>query len=272
MKNFFTRALTAGGFVAVLLGCTYFGQVSFSILFFIVTLLGVREFYSLVEKTGTSPQKLAGILTAALLFITVALVCMHYCSALILLINLPPVFIIFILELYRKKENPFGNIGFTLLGIIYVAIPFTLLSGIVTLNRGYSYEVMFGIFFLLWCNDAGAYIVGSLLGKHKLFPRISPGKTWEGSIGGGLISYGIVFIISRWYTSISFKDWMVVATILIVIGTLGDLVESLLKRSIDVKDSGRLLPGHGGILDRFDSLIMATPFIFTYLYLEQFLH
>lgn len=271
MKNFFTRTLTAGAFVAILLGCTFYNQYSFSILFFIITLLGVREFYSLTEKSGNFPQIITGLLISALLFTTVALVCLHYYSALILLINLPAVFIVFILELFRKKENPFTNIAITLAGIIYVAIPFTLLNGIVTISRSYNYQVLFGIFFLIWSNDAGAYIVGSLLGKQKLFPRISPGKSWEGSIGGALICYGIVFIISGWYTSISFANWMIIATILIIIGTLGDLVESLLKRSVGVKDSGTLLPGHGGILDRFDSLIMATPFIFTYLYLIKFL-
>jgi phosphatidate cytidylyltransferase len=112
-------------------------------------------------------------------------------------------------------------------------------------------------------------LAGSAFGKNKLFPRVSPGKSWEGTIGGAVASYGVAFIISGWYTSVSLIDWMVIASILIVIGTLGDLVESLFKRSKNVKDSGTLLPGHGGILDRFDSLIMAAPFVFTYLYLEK---
>lgn len=232
----------------------------------------------MAEKSGSLPQKITGIIAGALLFIFNALVSNDALDTRFKTLMLPGtlffallfVFLIFIFELFRKKENPFGNIAFTVLGIIYVAIPFSLLNYIVIFDGTYSYQILFGVFFLIWSNDSGAYIVGSLTGKHKLFPRISPGKSWEGSVGGALICYGIVFIISGWYTSISFSNWMVIATILIVIGSLGDLVKSLFKRSVNVKDSGTLLPGHGGILDRFDSLIMSIPFIFTYLYIIKF--
>ena len=190
----------------------------------------------------------------------------------LLIINIPLVFLIFIAELYTKATNPFRNIAFTILGIVYVAVPFSLLNYLVTYTGTYSYELLFGFFFILWSNDSGAYLAGSAFGKRKLFPRVSPGKSWEGSIGGAIASYIVVFIISKWYTGFSIIDWMVIAAILIVIGTLGDLVESLYKRSKNVKDSGKLLPGHGGILDRFDSLLMATPFVFTYLYLSQYFH
>ncbi|MEI6489239.1 MAG: phosphatidate cytidylyltransferase [Bacteroidota bacterium] len=271
MKNFFTRTLTAGAFVAVLLGCTYYSRIAFSVLFFIITILGLLEFYNLVGKSGAYPQKLVGTAFGGLIFLLSALICSHNLPPIILVLTFPIIALVFILELFRNKEKPFSNIGFTLLGLFYVAIPFSMLNFITTSKGTYNFTVLFGVFFILWCNDAGAYIVGSLIGKHKLFPRISPAKSWEGSIGGALISYAIVFIISGWYTSISFFDWLIIATILIVIGTLGDLVESLFKRSINVKDSGTLLPGHGGILDRFDSLIISTPFIFAYLYLIQIL-
>ena len=271
MKNFFTRTLTAGAFVAVLLGCTFYGAVSFSILFLIITLLGLIEFYTLTQKGGDKPQKAVGTIVGVILYLLSALSCMYGLSSRILVLILPILFLIFIIELYRKKENPFRNIAITFIGIIYVAIPFSLLNCIVTYTGTYNYQLLFGVFFIIWCNDSGAYIVGSLLGKHKLFPRISPAKSWEGSVGGAFISFAIVFIISGWYSSVSLTDWMVIASILIVIGTLGDLVESLFKRSIQVKDSGTLLPGHGGILDRFDSLIMAVPFIFTYLFLIKML-
>ena len=271
MKNFFTRTLTSGAFVAVLLGCTFYGAVSFSILFFIITILGLIEFYTLAEKGGDKPQKAVGTIVGVILYLLSALSCMYGLSSRILVLILPILFLIFIIELYRKKENPFRNIAITFIGIIYVAIPFSLLNYIVTYTGTYNYQLLFGVFFIIWCNDSGAYVVGSLLGKHKLFPRISPAKSWEGSVGGAFISFAIVFIISGWYSSVSLTDWMVIASILIVIGTLGDLVESLFKRSIQVKDSGTLLPGHGGILDRFDSLIMAVPFIFTYLFLIKML-
>lgn len=271
MNNFFKRTLTAGAFVAVLLGCTYYNQLSFSILFFFTTVLGLWEFYKLSEKGENKPQKIIGTITGGTLFATTSLVCMGYDMHL-LIINIPVLFSVFIFELYLKAENPFRNIAFTILGIVYVAIPFSLLNYLVTYTGKYDHELLFGFFFILWCNDSGAYLAGSAFGKRKLFPRISPGKSWEGSIGGAIVSYIVVFIISNWYTQFSFTDWAIIAAILIVIGTLGDLVESLFKRSKNVKDSGTLLPGHGGILDRFDSLLMATPFVFTYLYLSQYFH
>lgn len=269
MNNFVKRTLTAAVFVTVLLGCTYWNQLSFSVLFFVITIFGVWEFYTLSEKGGNKPRKIIGTIAGAILFASNAWVCMGFFSLQILLINIPVLFLIFIIELYLKAENPFQNIACTLLGIIYVAFPFSLLNYITTTTQTYNYELLFGFFFILWTCDSGAYLVGSAMGKHKLFPRISPGKTWEGSIGGAIISYGVAYLISGWYTSIDRMDWMVIATILIVVGTLGDLVESLFKRSINVKDSGNILPGHGGILDRFDSLIMSAPFVFTYLYLVK---
>lgn len=269
MNNFVKRSLTGIVFVAVLLGCTFFGQLSFSILFFVITVLGVLEFYSLSETVGNKPQKVVGVIAGAVLFYTFALFCMHMYDLRILLVILPFIFLIFILELYSKSEKPFQNIAFTVLGIVYVALPFSLLNFITTYGGNYNYQILFGFFFILWSSDTGAYLAGSAMGKNKLFPRVSPGKTWEGSIGGAIASYAVAYFISGWYTNISRFDWMVIATILVVIGTLGDLVESLFKRSINVKDSGNILPGHGGILDRFDSLILATPFVFTYLYLKD---
>jgi len=269
VNNFFKRTLTAGAFVAVLLSCTYYNQYTFAILFLVITILGLWEFYSLSEKGQNKPQKIWGTVVGGLLFISNAMVCYGNADYRLLIINIPLLFSIFIVELYTKAANPFRNIAFTLLGITYVAVPFSLLNHLVSFTGSFNYEILFGFFFILWSNDSGAYLAGSAFGKRKLFARVSPGKSWEGSIGGAVASYIVAFIISGWYTSISIIDWMVIAAILVVIGTLGDLVESLYKRSKNVKDSGNLLPGHGGILDRFDSLILATPFVFTYLYLQK---
>lgn len=266
MNNFTKRTLTATVFVAILLGCTYWNQYSFAALFGIISIIGTWEFYGLVEKTGHQPQKVLGTIAGAVLFGSFALTAMSKCPTQFLLINIPVLFLVFIRELYTRASQPFTNIAFTLLGIIYVALPFSLLNFITTYNGTYNYELLFGFFFILWSNDTGAYLTGSAIGKRKLFARVSPGKSWEGCAGGAVFSYAVAYIISGWYTSISTMDWLVIATILIVIGTLGDLVESLFKRSINVKDSGTILPGHGGILDRFDSLIMASPFVFSYLY------
>lgn len=271
MNNFFKRTLTAGAFVAVLLGATYYSQISFSILFLVITVLGLWEFYTLSEKAGKIPQKKMGTIAGGFLFLMNALIALNYLDIRYLIINIPILFLIFISELFLKKENPFGHIAFTLLGIFYVAIPFTLLNYILTLDGKYNYQLLFGCWFILWANDSGAYLAGSAFGKNKLLPRVSPGKSWEGSIGGAIIAYIVAYIISGWFTTITVFDWFVIASILIVIGTLGDLVESLYKRSLNVKDSGTILPGHGGILDRFDSLLMAVPFVFTYLYLLKIL-
>jgi phosphatidate cytidylyltransferase len=274
LNNFFKRTLTAGAFVAVLLLSTWYSQLTFTLLFLLITILGVWEFYSLIEKRdGNKPQKITGTITASVLFISSAAV--NYPGAGVedkglVLIVLPFFFLIFILELFSKAERPFQNIAYTLLGIFYVALPFSLLNFILTMNNVYSYEILFGCWFILWSNDSGAYLAGSAFGRNKLFPRVSPGKSWEGSIGGAVIALIVTYIISGWYTGVTQSDWFVIAAILVVIGTLGDLVESLYKRSLNVKDSGTLLPGHGGILDRFDSLLMAVPFVFTYLYLRQF--
>ncbi len=272
MNNFVKRVVTAIVFVSVLLGCTFWDRKSFSVLFLVITILGIWEFYTLSEKEGSRPQKLIGTIIGALLFISNALVCMGMLNPRFLVINIPVIFLVFIIELYLKAADPFRNIAFTLLGIFYVALPFSLLNYIGNINQiynsqNYNYELLFGFFFILWCNDSGAYLVGSTIGKHKLFLRVSPGKTWEGSAGGAIASFGVAYLISGWYTSISRMDWMAIAAILVVIGSLGDLVKSIFKRSINVKDSGTILPGHGGILDRFDSLIMSAPFVFTYLYL-----
>lgn len=271
MNNFVKRSLTAVVFVALLLGCTFWNQLSFTLLFFTITTVGIWEFYSLAEKGNNHPQKITGTFAAVIMYTSTAVVSMDIMDARFLLINIAVVFLIFIIELFSTAEHPFANIAFTLLGLIYVALPFSLLNFITSYNGAYNYQILFGLFFILWSNDTGAYLVGSVIGKHKLFPRVSPGKTWEGSVGGAVMSYIVAYVISEWYTVINPFDWMIIATILIVIGSLGDLVESLFKRSIGVKDSGNILPGHGGILDRFDSLILATPFVFVYLYLFSFI-
>lgn len=269
MNNFFKRTLTAGAFVAILLLATWYGVLSFSVLFYIITILGIWEFYTLLGAEVSYAQKIVGTVAGAILFGSNILICMGYFDHRILAINIPFLFSIFIVELFTKSANPFRSIAFTFLGILYVAVPFSLLSYILTLSGSYSHEILFGCWFILWSNDTGAYLSGSAFGKRKLFPRISPGKSWEGCIGGAIAAYIVTFIISGWYTAITRTDWYVIASILIVIGTLGDLVESLFKRSLGVKDSGTLLPGHGGILDRFDSLLMAVPFVFAFLLLKQ---
>lgn len=267
MSNFLKRTITGAAFVIVLLGCTIFSYASFAMLFFIITLLGVWEFYTLAEKGANKPQKVLGTIAGGVLFVTNYLFASGTFLPKILIVNIPLLFLIFIVELYTKRDNPFRNIAFTVLGIVYVALPLSLLNYIVLSNGVFHYQTMLGFYFMLWASDTGAYLFGSKMGKRKLFPRVSPGKTWEGSVGGAMCSLLVAFILARYYTHLVLADWVVIALILVIVGTLGDLVESLYKRSKNVKDSGTILPGHGGILDRFDSLLLSAPFVFCYLQL-----
>jgi phosphatidate cytidylyltransferase len=170
---------------------------------------------------------------------------------------------IFFIKLYKSKdEKPFKNIAYTFLGIIYVALPFTLFTVLAFIkNDTYDPNIVLGCLFLLWSSDSGAYFAGTKFGKTKLFERVSPKKSWEGSIGGLVTAMVVATIISKYYTNYSSFQWYAIGVIIVVAGTYGDLVESLFKRSINIKDSADTIPGHGGFLDRFDGLLLSIPFI-----------
>jgi phosphatidate cytidylyltransferase len=171
------------------------------------------------------------------------------------------VFVLLIIELFLQSEQPFSNIGNYLLGVAYLGIPFSLLISISYWHGNYAPLRVFGLLFLTWTNDTMAYLIGSKIGKTPFFARISPKKTWEGTIGGVVCTFIVAYFFSIWILDFELSEWMLQAAIIAVFGTLGDLVESMLKRSIHVKDSGSILPGHGGFLDRFDSFIFALPFV-----------
>jgi phosphatidate cytidylyltransferase len=252
-----------------MVGGIAWNHLSLSILFFVISMLGLDEFYKLLIKSGNEPQRISGLILGGLLFIVMALINQPGIQLAFYLFFILLACIFFI-ELYRKKEKPFQNISYTVIGIIYVVMPFALwanflrspgLSVIGCENTGYNPHLLLGYFFLMWTNDTGAYLVGRAIGKHKLWERISPHKTWEGFFGGLILSMGIGYVISLYYPELHYILWMVMAFIISVTGSMGDLVESAFKRSIDVKDSGSILPGHGGILDRFDGVFLSTPFV-----------
>jgi phosphatidate cytidylyltransferase len=229
------------------------------------------EFYKLLGNTQIKANIWLGCLTGIFCFVSTCFYALNYINPIWFLFVIPLVAMIMVRELYRNQENPFHNIAFTLMGILYVAAPFSLLVLCGFPERsmlGYQPNLLLGYFFLLWSSDTGAYVVGMPLGKHPLFPRISPKKSWEGLIGGIIFTLLVSLIIAYYYKSLSITDWIVVALIVCIFGIWGDLVESLLKRSLQVKDSGDLLPGHGGILDRFDSVIFSAPLVFLYLHLK----
>lgn len=266
-----TRAITGTFFVLILLVSMYFGQLSSFVLFFVIVLFGTDEFYTLVKKSKeVKPIKIIGILISIFLFSVIALVVQNKIEAKFFVVPLALSFLVFLIELYRKSNLPFINISYTLLASIYVALPFGLLYHLGyyqdnNFQSEFSHHILWGFFFILWANDTGAYLSGRFFGKHKLFERISPKKTWEGSIGGGILGIIVAYITSIYFTELNVTDWIIVALITIIFGGLGDLVESMLKRSLNIKDSGNILPGHGGILDRFDGLFLSVPFIYCYL-------
>ena len=265
LNNLQQRVLAgvAGG--AVFIGAIYFSQWTFAGLFLLLTMLGIREFYQLLTLRGFAPNYNAGIVLGSALFV-LSFLLQQQLVHLSVLYALPPIlFFIFVAELFRKKEQPFVNIGLTLLGMLYVGGSFSMLPILGFLHGDYSWQVILGTMILIWTSDSGAYFAGKTFGKHKLFARISPGKTWEGWIGGTLLSLAVGYWLALYFQELDVPHWLGVAVIVSVFGVLGDLIESLLKRSLDVKDSGSLIPGHGGILDRFDSLILVVPFIVAFL-------
>jgi phosphatidate cytidylyltransferase len=267
VNNFLTRTITGALFALVLCAAILIHPIAFMALFGIIGIIGMNEFYRLFSHAEYKPNVLAGSLAGLVFYL---LLCGYlanlYPVSLILLI-IPFISAVFIAELYTKHAKPFQNIAITLLGVIYVVVPFSLLvitgftqSGL----SNYNPTIILGFFFLLWTSDTGAYLVGISFGKHRLFPRISPKKSWEGFFGGLVFTLIVSWVISKYFTVISLTDWVIIALIIGIFGVLGDLIESLLKRSFDTKDSGNILPGHGGILDRFDSVIFSAPLVFLY--------
>lgn len=265
MKTLGTRALTALVFVIVLLGGLLWNYFSFCILFFVVAIMGLNEFYNLSERLNTKPYRVTGFICGALTYLLLSPLVNGPIFYILILIP----FIIFTVALFNKRGNPIQNTLFTIAGILYAVLPFGLMHNLV-LDKELSViefhpQLLLGIILLIWSNDTFAYLGGSLFGKHKMIERISPGKTWEGTIFGILVTVGSGYVISRFIIDQPIGLWMILGTIVPILATIGDLVESMLKRQAGIKDSGSIMPGHGGILDRFDSLIFVTPFVFVVL-------
>lgn len=269
MKNIIVRSLTGALFVVAILGSAIWSKVLFVSIFQLFTIVGLFEYYRFAAKDD-KPQQIAGSLLGSFLFLLSALFVLGLIQEKILVFGLIFISLIPIFELFRNHPNPLHNIAITYGGIIYIALPFALLNLmlIMPFGSGLKYpEIVLGLFFFIWMNDTGAYLMGLTFGKHKLFERISPKKTWEGTIGGGLLTIFISFIINNYFYSLERLEWIIMAVIVVIASVLGDLVESMFKRSAGIKDSGNFLPGHGGVLDRFDSSLMAIPFVFIYVFI-----
>ncbi len=270
MSNLVQRTITGIIILLAVIGAITFGKISFFILFELIIIGAMYEFYTLAEKKKFNPLKVYGIVIGTTVFAANYFFVNDFISAQVFLAIIPIVISVFIIELYRKSEYVFLNIGFTLLGVLYIAIPFSFAIYIVFSDEiNYNSHLLLGFFFLTWAFDTLAYVFGVSFGKHRLFERISPKKSWEGFIGGTLSSLGVAYVISIFYTELSFLHWAVLSVIISVFGTYGDLVESSFKRNIDEKDSGNILPGHGGVLDRFDAVLFTLPLFYVYLQFIQ---
>ncbi len=272
MKKFIIRGVTGLIFVTLLVSAILYSHISFGVLFAIITGLAVNEFCNLMhENKKTSFSCYLAVLGGTYLFFAVyAATFLNVNNATILFIPyIILVTYIFIRELYRKEGGAINNYAFFTLSQIYAAVPFTLLNLIAEHGNegGYHYIFPLAIFIFLWSNDTGAYCVGCTIGRHKMFERISPKKSWEGFIGGAATAILAGYIVSLFFEQLNTWQWIGMAIVVVAAGTMGDLIESCMKREIGIKDSGNILPGHGGILDRFDSTMLAIPCVLVYLYL-----
>lgn len=251
---------------AAVIFCVAFSGWTYFVVFFIMCLFSMLEFYKLSGLDGHVPQKAIGVASGLFIFCLSFFVENGMISYRYYFLIFPLISLVYIIKLYKRSERkPFTNIAITFLGIFYTAVPFALMNVAAYENGIYNYQIILGCLLILWATDTGAYFAGTIFGKRKLFERISPKKSWEGFIGGAILASAFAYGISVYFTSLALWQWLGVGCIIIVGGTYGDLVESLLKRSIEIKDSGDSLPGHGGFLDRFDGLLISAPFIVAFL-------
>ena len=278
MKNLMVRTLSGLGLVAVFVGAVLGSQWSFGALLLLILVGGQTEFYKLARETGLSPQRWMGLAVGVLLFALNFIVFRQFSRSvtdeaggavlyLLLYIGLllPT---LFVCELFRRSATPLANLGATLLGVLYVAVPLSLLLYVPVLagDGVWRPETVLCYIFIIWANDVFAYLVGMTFGRHRLCERLSPKKSWEGFFGGlaGAVATGLA---AAYALDANYWVWGGLALVASLSGVAGDLVESMFKREAGVKDSGQVIPGHGGVLDRFDALLLSAPYVFLYLLL-----
>lgn len=268
MSSFTQRAITAVGFLVVMITGIYISSYSLFALFGLISFLGVWEYQTLVAlypfNQHTTLQRDKWILSVMglLVYALIGLVSMHLLPLWALLFILPLVFLLFIKELFDAKSlNPFVRVALNITGLLYLVVPLAMINTIANTNNTFEPNRIMGMLLLIWANDTGAYVLGSKIGKTPFFKRISPKKTWEGTISGMITTLILAAILGFVFNELSVIQWYGVAVCVIIFSTLGDLVESMLKRNLGIKDSGTILPGHGGILDRFDALLLVVPYI-----------
>lgn len=276
MNNMLLRALTGAVFVIVLVGGILYSPLSFVGLFALITALTVWEFSTNVNRhAGASVNRIINTVAAVYLFMAMAGYCADYVPSRAFIPYLLSIVYLLVSELYLQKPDPLKNWAYAFASQVYVTLGFSLLSVLAfqydALANVTRFEPVYplSVFLFLWTSDTGAYLCGSMLHRYfpaKLFERISPNKSWVGSIGGGVLCLVVAAVLAHFFSQLSLPAWLGLGLTVCVFGTWGDLVESLFKRQLGIKDSGNVLPGHGGMLDRFDSSLLAIPAAVIYLY------
>lgn len=268
------RAITGFFYISAIISSVLIGGWYLHILFGIVGLLMLQEFAAMFKKSPFSPNAILGPIVGLIIYLF-GVFWMAFPSEEggvptyipFLSIALLGFIWIVIAELFRNKKNPMANVAITVIGIIYIIVPFLLIN-VMSVSHdpkiGNHVYPLLGIFIMIWFSDTFAYLVGRKIGKNKLFERISPKKSWEGFLGGMTFAMLSGIVIAYFLEGQPFVQYAVMGILVATFGTLGDLVESMLKRSLDLKDSGTILPGHGGLLDRFDSILIVVPIIFVF--------
>ena len=269
MKNLITRSITGLVFVFIILGSLLLGKISYAILFAGIIVGALIEFYSFFKNGVYKLNHINGYAIGIILFFVSYLVAANIISQQWIFSLLPLLLLIFVFELYSSNPNPIENIGISFFSIVYLVVPISLINFLVFPSfedsTHYTPDLLIAVLVIIWIYDSAAYLVGVNLGRHRLFERISPKKSWEGAIGGTIVAIGSSYLISFFIPEISLIHWLVLSVLIVVSATFGDLTESLIKRTVGVKDSSNLFPGHGGILDRFDSLLFSVPVVVLYL-------
>jgi phosphatidate cytidylyltransferase len=273
LKNFTKRTITGLTYVIIISSCIILHPFAFASVFAVITVIALTEFYKIAQLDHSNLWKYPGILAGLMLFIANFLyasgyIQMQYIIGLALII-----FLLFFIGLVNQKGNILSDSCITFLGLLYIPVPLSMLVYLCYPGENiteYRFDLLLGYLILLWLFDTGAYIIGSLIGKHKLMEKISPAKTWEGLIGGLIISIGISLVLSLIFDIVTRTDWVIISIITAITGTLGDLFESGIKRNASIKDSGNILPGHGGMLDRIDSVLLSVPFVSLYLLIRNY--